>query len=282
MVVVAIPIVPSTLPSDLTVRRVNPPTLFGEEVLTRRPGVQIAAGVYNDFSVSLIDEEGNHLTLDPDATFRCRFAEGVKRYILIEERDCTPVDVDYAIMQVPIPESVSQTPGVYLASVGIFKNDKLRWTYDIWIYNEPSLWAAPTVCALPPIKELQLLLRDSSPVENELLGDRQFGIEEYAQAAVETVELWNNTPPFLGDLDTRNFPARSIYLAGIKTFLFSMLVEWYRKNRLPYTAGGVNADDMAKFQEYMVAVQKEEQDLRILIQRTKSSINIVGGFGKIG
>jgi len=283
MPIIGIPITPSAPPSNLLVRQADPSSLYGEQVITRRPGVHIFAGASNDFSAAMIGDDGSHLVGDETFTFRCRFSEGVNRTILIEEVPGVVIDVDYTIVQFPIPASVSGTPGVYIASVGIFVSDVLRHVYDVWVYNEPSVWSSEfTPAALPSIKDMQILLRDSSPVENEILNARQFGIEEYAQAAVDTVHLWNNTPPFLGDLSTINFPSRGIYLKGMKCFLFEALVEWYRKNRLPYTAGGVSVDDMSKLQEYMVAVQKEEQELRVLIQRTKSSLNLAGGFAKLG
>ena len=283
MPIIGIPITPSSPLSNLQVKAATPSSLYGEEVITRRPGVHIFAGSTNDFSVALIDEAGNHIVGDETFTYTCRYAEGVQRTVMIAEAPGTILDVDYAIVGFNIPASVSQYPGVYIASVGIFVSNVLRHVHDIWIYNEPSVWmTSPTEAALPPIKDVQLLLRDSSPVENEVLNSRQFGIEEFAQAAVDTVSLWNDIPPFLGDLTTINFPSRAIYLRGMKHFLFEMLVEWYRKNRLAYNAGGMAVDDMSKFQEYMAASQKEEQDLRIMIQRTKSTLNLADGFAKLG
>lgn len=282
MPVVGVPITPSSPVSDLVSKTAKPATLFGEEIITRRPGVNLAAGTTNNISVALIDEDGNHIIGSDTFSYKCRFAEAVHRTALISEVDGNVEDVDYTIVGFSVPPEVSTIPGVYIASIGIFVSNVLRDTYDIWIYNEPSLWGAATDAALPPIAEVRALIRDSSIVENELLNERQFGIEEIAQAAVETVYKWNNTPPFLGELDTRNFCSRTIYLAGIKCYLFSMLVEWYRKNRLPYSAGGVSVDDMGRLQEYMIAVQKEEQELTVMIQRTKAALNLASAFGKIG
>lgn len=283
MPVIGIPIAPSDLPSNLYVKSVNASTLYGESVLERRPGVRTFAGAENAFSVALINDDGEHIIADDSFTFKCRFAEAIKNTTLIEEVTGDILDVDYSIVQFEIPTSVSDIAGVYIASVGIFISDKLRHTYNIWIYNEPSVWSSiDKSAALPSLDEIRTLLRDSSPVENEILNARQFGIEEYAQAAVETVRLWNDTPPFIGDLTTINFPSHHIYVNGMMYFLFEMLVEWYRKNRLPYSAGGVNIDDMNKLQEYMAEAQQKFQEVRILIQRSKSSLNIIGGFGKIG
>jgi len=283
MPVIGIPIAPTELPTSLYNKSVTSPTLYGEEVLERRPGVRTFAGASNSFSTVLLNDDGDTIVADETFTFKCRFAEGVKHTVLIEEVTGTIVDVDYSIVKFDIPSSVSDYAGVYVASIGIFVSDVLCHNYNVWIYNEPSVWASTTTgAALPPIDEVRTLIRDSSPVENEILGARQFGIEEYAQAAVATVRLWNDTPPFIGDLTTKNFPSHNIYLHGMCYFLYDMLVEWYRKNRLPYSAGGVNIDDMNKLQEYMVEVQRRGQELRLLIQRSKSSINLVGGFGKLG
>lgn len=273
----------SEQPFTLATKEPVLPQIFGEEIHTRRHAIRIASGASNILSTPLFDEQGNPILIDDNLSFKCRFVEAVKKQIVIEEVSPSAIDpVYYHIVQFTIPTSVSSIPGIYIASIGIFDVNVLRETFNIWIYNEPSPWVpAPTQCQLPTIDEIRGILRDSSPIENEILNNYQFGLEEICQAAVETVHLWNDTPPFIGDLDTRNFASRHIFLYGIRHYLFEILLEWYRKNRLPYSAGGVSVDDMNKLQEYIVASQKQEQDLKLLIQTTKSSINLSRAFGKI-
>jgi len=285
MPIIGIPIIGEDVIPSLLTKVSLTPELFGEQVLTRRPGIRTFAGNNNRIQIAVIDEQDHIVTFTESTNIRCRFAEAILFETSLGEN--TPVEIDYdrGIVSFEVPENVRNNAGVYIASVGIFdSSNRLLLTRDVWIYNESSVWVSNVNgCALPRIDEIRLQLRDSSVIENELLGSYQFGIEEIAQAAVDTVRLWNTLPPPVENRTTQNFRWYDIWKTGIHYYLFEIFIEWLRKNKLAYNAGGVSVDDMSvKIQDYMVASQQKYQQLVTLMKQTKIMYNIAAGFGKIG
>lgn len=284
MPVIGIPL-PSSSPDpgfSLLKKSAVTPELFGEKVLTRRPGIVSTAGSEGNFQIALLDPDDNVLYIDENVSLVCRFVEAIQHDAILGESTGTLEELNTALISFTIPPAIRTYAGVYLASVGVFYADNLAFVRRLWLYNEPSPWASNASC-IPPIDEVRLWLRDSSPVENELLNYYQFGTEEIAQAVVDTIKLYNNTPPPVDFRTTQNFLHEPILRNGVQYFLFEIFLEWLRKNKLAYTAGGVNIDDMSvKIQDYMVASQQRYQDLRLMIQRKKAQYNLYHGFGKLG
>lgn len=281
MPVVGIPIIgdPSV---NLLTRRAAVPNIFGEEVRSRKLAVRTSAGEANSVSVPLYDDNGQLVTGLPEGPAKYRIAEAVKRTELLYEAEIEGFDASEGRVIISPPQKITTIPGIYDVSLGFFdENEKLRYTRNFYIYNEPSTWGSSSTSALPTIDTIRLNLRDSDVVENELLGDRQFGLEEICAAAIRTIEYWNNVPPITA-ADTRNFPYANLLQMGIEIHLFEILLEWYRKNRLPYNAGGISVDDMGKLNEYIAAVQSRKQEFIRLVQRTKVSENLRAAFAKLG
>lgn len=281
MPVVGIPIT-GDQPGSLLTRSATVPNIFGEEVRSRKLAVRTSAGEVNSVSVPLYDDNGQLVTGLPEGPAKYRIAEAVKRTELLYEAEIEGFDASEGRVIISPPQEIMTIPGIYDVSLGFFdKNEKLRYTRNFYIYNEPSTWGSSSTSALPTIDTIRLNLRDSDVVENELLGDRQFGLEEICAAAIRTIEYWNNVPPITA-ADTRNFPYANLLQMGIEIHLFEILLEWYRKNRLPYNAGGISVDDMGKLNEYIAAVQSRKQEFIRLVQRTKVSENLRAAFAKLG
>jgi len=281
MPVIGIPIT-GDQPGSLLTRSATVPNIFGEEVRSRKLAVRTSAGEANSVSVPLYDDNGQLVTDLPGGPAKYRIAEAVKKTELLYEAKINGFDTTEGRVIISPPQEIMTIPGIYDVSLGFFdENEKLRYTRNFYIYNEPSTWGSSSTSALPTIDTIRLNLRDSDVVENELLGDRQFGLEEICAAAVRTIEYWNNVPPITA-ADTRNFPYANLLQTGIEIHLFEILLEWYRKNRLPYNAGGISVDDMGKLNEYIAAVQSRKQEFIRLVQRTKVSENLRAAFAKLG
>lgn len=268
--------------SSLHVRQAVVPNIFGEDAKGRKLAVHTIAGVSGAISLPIYDEFGNPLEPIIGGQIKYRIAEAVKKDVSLYEG--TDISFDTATSKATLnpPKEITDSPGIYDISVGLFdETETLKFVRNFYVYNEPSSWGNATTSALPSLDSIRIHLRDSDLVENELLGSYQYGLEEICAAIVRTVEYWNSTPPLTAS-DTRNFSHPAILHAGLEVHLFEILLEWYRKNRLPYSAGGVNVDDMSKLNEYMVAAQGRKQELVRLIQRIKTSENLRSAFARIG
>lgn len=284
MAVIGVPIVGSDPTAFLDPKSAwNAPQLFGEDVTLRKRAVQLTQGGENTLLYRLYHEDGSVVTLESDSNIKARVAEAILSETSLAEITPAAVDTDNYVITLEFPASIQADSGIYLVSVGFFNDlDKLIFTSDFFVYNEPSMWGTTSGNALPKIKDIQLSMRDSDIVENELTGSRQFGVEEITLAAINTINLWNDTPPVTVGVTTKNFTYPTIWRLGIQYYLYDMILEWYRKNRLQYNAGGISVDDMNRLNEYTAAQQQRQRELILTIKQNKSTIVLNRGFSKIG
>lgn len=131
----------------------------------------------------------------------------------------------------------------------------------------------------PSIPEIRLFLRDSAPEESRLLDECMFDDAEIAAAITYPIMYWNEiTPQIDGMATTDNFPYRWHWMQAICGHLFLMAAEWYRKNNVTYTAGGISLDDMNKERNYEAAGRARLDEWKQFAKGKKVSLNINGGF----
>lgn len=264
-------------------KEAHPGKIFGEEIITRRQAVHLFAGANNKIIYLAADE--NETPIIPALTdVKIRFSEAILFDRLLKEISATSVDAQTGKITFEVPSEVQSSSGIYTASIGLFDStSKLVHVENIYIYVEPSIWGSTEMNnALPQLEELRMAIRDTGPIENEILGDKQFSLEEICLAILRTIRLWNETPPKLRIETTQSFRYPHILKQGTQLFLFDSFLEWLRKNRLPYNAGGVQIDELGKLGEYTQALQMRFQEFTNLMTRTKAYENLRQGFAIIG
>jgi len=278
------PIVPDLpVPADMLVREPETPAVFGETAIQRKYAVKTEAGVARKISAPFYTDSGSLLVIPATGIIKVKIEDAVYDK---NPQTVTDVEIDFENSRVhfDLPVKTQNNPGVYTASLGLFQTVDAAYPshiYNFYVYNEPSSWVTNETCGLPTIAEVRMSLRDSSPVENEIFGDHVFGIEEIADAAVRTVLLWNETPPPILHKNTQEFRYKTIWLTGIHLFLFEIFIEWLRKNRLPYSAGGVQTDELNKLPDYLQSFQLKYQELRKNITAWKVIANTSRGFARL-
>jgi hypothetical protein len=201
------------------------------------------------------------------------------------DADVTIVTAESGIVRITIPATIYNNPAVYWLEVAILNADGTPfYIYPCYLYIERSSWAADGKVSGPPlIDAIRLSLRDSDMYENLLIEHNDFDIAEIAAATVRTVQFWNEQPPPVSRIlfSTKTMPFQDIWLEGIQLFLFQMAEEHYRRNKLPYQAGGLTTDDKNRDKEYKNAWQERYQTFRGRVINKKAVINLAGGFRTI-
>jgi hypothetical protein len=149
---------------------------------------------------------------------------------------------------------------------------------------EASLFGNYQQTGAPSIAEIRLELRDSSPLENDLLDDSvAFDNSEIVVCQRNCVDYWNEALPPVGPAyTTQNFPYRYWWKRGTKAQLFWIAAEWHRKNQVAYSAGGVSYDEHGqKAEQYDKAASDMWQEYRQWVQQKKMSINMDAGWGEV-
>jgi len=197
----------------------------------------------------------------------------------------TVYDAANGIVKVAIPAGVMNHTGIYLSEFGVIDaNENLLWSNECYVYVLHSAWHLPgnRVYRGPPaIDDVRLSLRDSDPVENELLTNYDFDLSEIAFAATRAVQFWNDQPPHIATArySTKNFPFREIWLKGIHLYLFELAEESYRRNFFTVSAGGVVTDDKNRHKEYNQVWQERLSAFREQVLWQKVQINLGRAYG---
>lgn len=166
------------------------------------------------------------------------------------------------VVTVTMQDTFMNGPGIYVISVAVTdKNtNTIALENEIFLYLERNIRDSTNSSQFPSLDEVRLSLRDSDPIENELLNWHDFSTTDICQAALRTVHQINAIPPPTPPVFTVTREIETdFWLDGITMFLFDMATEHYRRNRLPYQAGGVAIDDKAKEENYLRAWQLKYQ-----------------------
>jgi len=297
-----------------TVATVNPVDCTGQNVIsaevssvngaavsTRVRSISVAQGTTSTVTWQMHDKNGTPLNLEPcfpelsvpEIDFGVVFR--MKEYIsfgnqrAVFEATADTVDLSTGKVSVALTEEMTKIPGIYYADFCLVQNhgDDPREVVLVntlyLIINRSTLHSEESDYGGPPsIAEIRLHLRDSSPSESFLLDNLMFDDAEIALAIARPVQYWNEVPPPLNQTySTQNFPFRYHWLEGICANLFFMVAEQFRRNQLPYTAGGISVDDQNKEANYERAGQTRWQAYKEWVRATKASINLEGCWGSV-
>lgn len=187
----------------------------------------------------------------------------------------TIIDGPNGVVRASIGTDITEHPGIYLLSWGVIDDDgNLILVHDGLLSVDRSLFAQDMLTIQrglgpPTLGEIRGALLDSGPADNLLLKDIEFSTEQILHAIVFPIDYFNTTPPPIGFYTTRTFPFRAPWLQGIKAQLFLAASHSFRRNHLPYDAGGVHIDDKAKEKDYVAAYREAWQDYKDAVVNLK-------------
>jgi hypothetical protein len=187
-----------------------------------------------------------------------------------------------------IPKEIRKNAGIYLEEWGLFDadDDMIRSSKCYLFVNKgltSALSGSRTSNTGPPtIEEIRLALRDNSAVDNHLLDSVEFDVAEIVQAAVRSLQFWNEAaPPVNPVMTTINFPFKELWLRGIVAYLMETAAHNYRRNELQYQISGGAINDRAKDRQYTEQSARLMSDFRDQVKIKKIEINTGLFFGTV-
>ena len=134
----------------------------------------------------------------------------------------------------------------------------------------------------PSLAEVRLELRDY-PEVNRLLDNYEFDEAEILHAALRCIDYFNEIPPELDQrFDSSNFTWRHHWMEGIVYHLLQVAISWLDRNKLSYSAGGVQVDDLGRSEPYLRHMQMRKQKWEEWVKRTKIRLNSESAFMSLG
>jgi hypothetical protein len=267
-------------------------------VAPRLRTVVVRAGQCPTVAWTMLDADGCPLDLTacepgPQAMVLGTLRIAPDCYNYIQDFPAVSPDPAAGLMVAEVDPAQMGGPGLYVAEMAVLVPEA-----DIFDPTGPCVVAASNQFYLavetglfglnytrvgpPSLAEIRLELRDSSPLENDLLDDSvAFDTSEIVVALRNVVDYWNESLPPIAPYTTQNFPFRYWWKRGAKAQLFWIAAEWHRKNQAAYSAGGVSFDEHGqKAQQYDQAAQTLWNEYRQWAQQKKISINLDQGWGE--
>jgi len=186
----------------------------------------------------------------------------------------------------PLPLEIAEAAGVYQEEWGIYEGEDLIYSNSCSLFVRRSLFSRKVSdnqfeTGPPTIEEIRLSLRDHV-AENQLLQNREFDAAEIVQAVVRPLQYWNEIAPAISPAQTTiTFPFRELWMQGIQAYLLEIAAHHYRRNHLPYNAGGVAVDDKQKDNPYSQAFLRTKQQFEENCRNKKIEINQQLFYGSI-
>jgi hypothetical protein len=205
--------------------------------------------------------------------------------------DCDIVDSVHGIIEFALPEQVVNNAGVYHAEFGAFNitltgaNPTMTFSNQCYLWINRGLFGDPTFKNVgpPTMDEIRAFVRDNGPEENLLLDDFEFDLTEICQATENSVRYWNEVNPDVGwYFNTITYCARYKWLQSIAGHMLQVAAHRFRRNHLPYQAGGLSIDDQNKFQQYDQAGLMLVQEYKEWVKTKKVAINCFAAMTSSG
>jgi len=223
------------------------------------------------------------LTAAHSAVFAVKASDSSR--IIALSKTLTILDAEDGTLSMTFDGTEDVYPGIWLAAC-VLKNTAGRviGTYRCWFEVEPGFTdTAPLNGVGPRTGDIRQAMRDFSAGANVLLGDMEFSDHEIATALHRTVQEFNEMQPPISTLyDPQGLPSKEGFLRGTCCKLLEASIFRFARNEMPYNAGGVAYDDMAKMQPYMALLQSAKQEWQTWAKQLKVTITCSECMGSTG
>lgn len=274
--------------------------LYQDKLYGRLPGLRLDQGspvwvrlpMYDQGTGAPLKVTTGQYSTAPTVACRYREASGYDRRVMEPSGDdATPaLDETGRYLLLPVPTEVVNNPGVYTMQASVRDGNGLeRVRNQLTVLVDRGLFladgGAPDDRGPPTLAEVRVALRDH-PAANRLLGEYEFDAAEVGSAIVHAVQAFANGFPPLPpqwNLPTTRWPAgaRRPLTDGILTQLFETAAHYHRRGHLPYSAGGLTVDDLAKEKDYAQAVAFYRERFETWVKMVRSKVNIAAGWGSL-
>lgn len=271
------------------------PTVDGCQIIGRTKLFVTQLGVLPVLRHTLRDSRGNPIDLTPYVGTNSESEDALSDQLFLRSKEvvspastCNPVkqvagkivDPTGGVVEFTLEADAVAKAGVYQVSIALHNQTGTRVYVDNpLLLVEKSLFPLTTSYdsfdqGPPSLQEIREALMDSGAGDNLLLDNVEFSDDQIASAFARPIRQWNETPPPLRPLlDTRDFPFHEAWLKAICGHLLVIAAHNYRRNRLPYSAGGISVDDKSKEPEYLRAGQALLEEYRNFVLYKKVQIN---------
>jgi hypothetical protein len=222
------------------------------------------------------------LTNVAKVTFQAKETQDAVRFYV--NKDCTITDAANGIITINFAPKEIPYAGVWNAAFLLWNgDDEILLQYDIYLYLEKDLNSSQRCNTPITIPEVRMLLLDRCPADNGLLDDFEFSDAEVVFAIRRPVDEWNEMLPQIAgyQFTPATFPYRYNWLNATAAELLRMASRKLLRNKLDYSAGGVNINDKSRGPVYVQLAESMHTEWTAWCRHEKARINAENCYGSI-
>lgn len=272
----------------------------GQPILAKVPSVLTSQGVTPFIEMVLRDNEGRPINLtncgfnssnSSSATSgvsvvgKIREAIGLSANMPAITLDAAVWDADSGTIRARVPLEATNKNQIHRGQWAVVDSDNsILFTSPFFLVVDRSEFGTEfNPKGVPSPNDIRVFLRDSAPEDNYLLNELEFDLTEIVESAIRCIDHFNSAqPPIPQKFDTSTFPNTTVLLNGIMGYLYQIAAKHYRRNHLPYSAGGVQVDDKNKAVEYEQMGAQMVGEYQQWVKNKKAQINAQNYNGSFG
>ena len=241
-----------------------------QPILAKIPSVLTSQGVSPVIEMVLRDSEGRPINLtecgfassissNQSSSSEHRLAGKMREAISVAQTN-VPIDLEPVVWQAESGTIRARVPAIATEVNGIMRgqwamidpDNNIMFTSPFFLFvDRGEFGSVYNNAGVPSPNDVRVFLRDNSPEDNYLLSELEFDLTEIVESAIRCIDHFNSAqPPITQKFDTITFPNPVVLLNGIMGYLYQIAAKHYRRNHLPYSAGGMQIDDKNKANEY--------------------------------
>lgn len=240
-----------------------------QPILAKVPSLITSQGVTPVLEMVLRDPEGRPINLtncgfnssnssssaasSPRVVGKLREAINLSPLDPAIDLDAAVWDADSGTIRCRLPAAATELNGISRGQWAMLDSDNsvLFTSTFFLVVDRGEFGISVNNRGVPSPSDIRVFLRDSSPEDNYLLSELEFDLTEIVESSLRCIDFFNSAqPPIPQKFNTVTFPNPVILLNGIMGYLYQIAAKHYRRNHLPYSAGGMQIDDKNKANEY--------------------------------
>jgi hypothetical protein len=273
----------------------------GQPILSKIPTVLTSQGVTPVLEMVLRDSEGRPVNLtncgfnssnsssstgsSPRVLGKLREAINLSPEKLAVDLDAAVWDSAAGVVRCRLPNSATELNGIFRGTWALVdSDDSIVFTNSFLLVVDRGEFALQgSNRGVPSPNDIRVFIRDNAPEDNYLLNELEFDLTEIAESAIRCIDHFNAAqPPIPQKFDTNTFPNPVVLLNGLMGYLYQIAAKHYRRNHLPYSAGGVQIDDKNKGNEYDQLGAVMIAEYQQWVKNKKSQFNAQNWNGAFG
>ena len=245
------------------------------------PVLEVVTGMTTDLTVQLTKDYNGELPADLSSITKVEFrARPSMRSAYKEIKvDCTYTPDGQVTVHLT-PKELDFNNGVWYAEFLTYQDDLLVGNYRSYLCIRKGMTGSTNGPNTITAMDVRLAVMDTSAEANQLLDDLEFSDVMIFHAIERAIDEWNETPPGLEKIfDATNFPFKEALIKGAAGYLMQEVAYRYNRNRMQYSASGLQLDSNDKGPAYIAMAQAARQEWKNFVAAKKTEMNMAECFG---